>query len=165
MATTKCFKADISGISPFIRANDEGLMVEMLALKHFAVAYLYILFYSQSRSTVSLETYPFIHLFIYLFNHIYRLPLYDTSITLVRSESKLHWFIHFSAPFQLRFPFIPDQVFYDQRMGLTIADWWQSVYFTPFRGFIPYLGSYAPIGIAARSNGPYRSPICLNMWQ
>ena len=31
------------------------------------------------------------------------------------------------------------------------------------RGFIPYLGSYAPIGIAARSNGPYRLPICLNM--
>ena len=44
----------------------------------------------------------------------------------------LHWsevkanftdsFIHFSAPFQLRFSFIPDEIFYDQRMGLTMAD-------------------------------------------
>ena len=34
-----------------------------------------------------------------------------------------------------------------------------------FKGFTPYLGAYAPIGIAARSNGPYRLPICLKMWQ
>ena len=81
-------------------------MLEMLALKHFAVAYLHfklssldktkiILFYSQrSRSTVSLETYPFIHLFIYLFNHIYCLPLYDTSITQKwKQTSLIHSFL------------------------------------------------------------------------
>ena len=59
----------------------------------------------------------------------------------------LHWsevkanftdsFIHFSAPFQLRFSFIPDEIFYDQRMGLTMADGQQSIHFTPFKRFYP----------------------------
>lgn len=43
MATMKIFKADILIISPFVRANDEGLMLRTLALKLFTVAYLHFL--------------------------------------------------------------------------------------------------------------------------